>query len=97
MLTLDSTTIVDRRQKWVVKVDGSIVSEMENGLGFALLQQNDRYSVVLSYVNATSTHYAWVFTRGRYETRFSEVYKKEVSVVSHTERILLTIQMDKRM
>ncbi|KAI7893920.1 uncharacterized protein EV154DRAFT_125918 [Mucor mucedo] len=90
-LLLDSNTI-DQRQKWVIKTDGSIVSELKNTLGFALLLQGNKYLVQLAYASKTSEHYGWGFVRGHYESRYSDVYKKEVSVVTRTERILLTVQ-----
>lgn len=90
-LLSDSKTI-DQRQKWVIKTDGSIVSELKNTLGFALIQQGNQYSVQLAYTSNTSEHYSWGFVRGHYENRYSQVYKKEVSVITRTERILLTVQ-----
>lgn len=87
----DSKTI-DQRQKWVVKTDGSIVSELKTILGFSLIQQGNQYLVQLAYTSNTSNHYSWGFVRGHYENRYSEVYKKEVSFVSRTERILLTVR-----
>lgn len=90
-LLADSKTI-DQRQKWVIKTDGSIVSELKTTLGFALIQQGNQYLVQLAYTSNTSDHYSWGFIRGHYESRYSEVYKKEVSVVARTERILLTVR-----
>lgn len=93
-LLSDSKTI-DQRQKWVIKTDGSIVSEIKTNLGFALLQQGNQYLVQLAYASNTSEHYSWGFIRGHYENRYSDVYKKEVSVITRTERILLTVQTHK--
>lgn len=90
-LLSDSKTI-DQRQKWVIKTDGSIVSELKTTLGFALLRQGNKYLVQLAYASKTSEHYGWGFVRGHYESRYSDVYKKEVTVVTRTERILLTVQ-----
>lgn len=94
-LLSDSKTI-DQRQKWIIKTDGSIVSELKTNLGFALLQQGNQYHVQLAYSSNTSEHYNWGFIHCHYEKRFSDVYKKEVSVVTRTERILLTVQTQKR-
>ncbi|CEP07259.1 hypothetical protein [Parasitella parasitica] len=90
-LLADSKTI-DQRQKWVIKTDGSIVSELKTTLGFALIQQSNQYMVQLAYTSNTSEHYSWGFVRGHYESRYSQVYKKEMSVVTRTERILLTVR-----
>ncbi|KAI8644598.1 hypothetical protein BD408DRAFT_441591 [Parasitella parasitica] len=90
-LLADSKTI-DQRQKWVIKTDGSIVSDLKTNLGFALIQQANQYMVQLAYTSNTSEHYSWGFVRGHYENRYSQVYKKEVSVVTRTERILLTVR-----
>ncbi|RCI07331.1 hypothetical protein CU098_005261 [Rhizopus stolonifer] len=86
---------VDQRQSWAVKTDGSIVSESKNTLGFALLEQDNQYQVQLAYASNTSEHYAWGFVRGHYETRYSNIYKKEVRFISRTERILLTLRTHK--
>lgn len=91
---INSKTI-DQRQKWIIKTDGSIVSEVKTNLGFALLQQGNKYLVQLAYASHNSEHYAWGFVRGHYESRYSNIYKKEVSVVTSTERILLTVRTKK--
>ncbi|KAI9267080.1 hypothetical protein EDC94DRAFT_692320 [Helicostylum pulchrum] len=90
-LLADSKTI-DQRQKWVIKTDGSIISELKTNLGFALLLKGDKYLVQLAYASNTSEHYSWGFVRGHYESRYSDIYKKEVTVITRTERILLTVQ-----
>lgn len=83
---------VDRRQQWLLKTDGSIISEAKTNLGFALLKQNNEYQVELAYASKASEHYNWGFVQGHYETRYSDVYKKEMTVLSRTERILLTVR-----
>jgi hypothetical protein len=89
---VNSDKTIDTRQTWLVKTDGTIVSEPRTELGFALIQQGGSYHVQLSYISTTSTHYTWDFMHGHYESRYSEVYKKNVDVVVRTEKILLTIQ-----
>ena len=92
---LSDAKTIDQRQRWLIKTDGSIISEEKNTLGFALLQQNNQYQVQLAYTSNNSEHYSWSFMQGHYENRYSDVYKKEVSVVTRTERILLTIRTQK--
>ncbi|KAI8351202.1 hypothetical protein EDC96DRAFT_292308 [Choanephora cucurbitarum] len=89
-LVTESNTI-DARQSWAVMTDGSIVSQSKKNLGFTLIQQDSKYQVQLAYAGNSYEHYAWGFARGHYETRYSDIYKKEVRYVSRTERILLTV------
>lgn len=51
----------------------------------------------LAYASNTSEHYSWGFIHGHYENRYSDVYKKEVSVITRTERILLTVRTQRSM
>ncbi|CAO3687991.1 unnamed protein product [Rhizopus microsporus] len=90
-LITDKHTI-DQRQRWLVKTDGSIVSEAKNNLGFVLVEQDKQFHVQLAYSNNTTEHYNWGFVHGHYESRYSDVYKKELKVLSRTERILLTVR-----
>ena len=93
-LVTESNTI-DARQSWAVMTDGSIVSQSKKNLGFTLIQQDSKYQVQLAYAGNSYEHYAWGFARGHYETRYSDIYKKEVRYVSRTERILLTVYTHK--
>ncbi|CEG67486.1 hypothetical protein RMATCC62417_03911 [Rhizopus microsporus] len=90
-LITDKHTI-DQRQRWLVKTDGSVVSEVKNNLGFVLVEQDRQFHVQLAYSNNTTEHYNWGFVHGHYESRYSDVYKKELQVLSRTERILLTVR-----
>lgn len=90
-LITDKHTI-DQRQRWLVKTDGSVVSEAKNNLGFVLVEQDKQFHVQLAYSNNTTEHYNWGFVHGHYESRYSDVYKKELQVLSRTERILLTVR-----
>lgn len=92
-LVTDEKTI-DPRQRWIVKTDGSIVSETQSNLGFSLLKQGADYHVQLVYISSQSEHYHWGFAHGRYETRYSNVYKKDMTVLTRLERILLTVRLN---
>ncbi|KAG1448366.1 hypothetical protein G6F56_008961 [Rhizopus delemar] len=89
---LVSENRIDERQRWVLKTDGSIVAETKTSLGFALLKQDKEFRVQLAYVSKTSEHYTWGFVHGHYETRYSNVYKKDMTVLTRLERILLTVR-----
>ncbi|KAI8376915.1 hypothetical protein BD560DRAFT_445435 [Blakeslea trispora] len=89
-LTTESNAI-DQRQSWAVMTDGSIVSQSKKNLGLTLIQHESGYQVQLAYSGSSYEHYAWGFARGHYETRYSDIYKKEIRYMSRTERVLLTL------
>ncbi|KAI9277828.1 hypothetical protein BY458DRAFT_585168 [Sporodiniella umbellata] len=89
---LTTADTIDARQRWAIKTDGTIVAETKSTLGFALLQRHGEYHVQLAYASRESEHYAWGFVHGHYETRYSNVYKKEMTVLTRLERILLTVR-----
>ncbi|KAI8884081.1 carbohydrate-binding module family 13 protein [Backusella circina FSU 941] len=92
---ISDSKYVDKRQQWFVKTDGSIISQSKNELGFTLIQQGAQSSVQLGSISNTSEHYGWTFLYGHYASRFSEVYQKKINVLTHTDKILLTVKTDK--
>ncbi|KAL0083561.1 hypothetical protein J3Q64DRAFT_1641628, partial [Phycomyces blakesleeanus] len=82
LLQLSVEEANNARQQWVIKTDGSIVSQSQNELGFSLVQKSNVWLLQLSdSTKASSTHYAWSVLYGRYES----------SVLIGFRRIILTI------
>jgi hypothetical protein len=73
-------------QSWILRTDGSIVSKKNESVGLNMIQINGHWTIQIS-----TTFYLWRILYGRYETRYSEKEKKDVSYLISFQRIVLTM------
>lgn len=77
----------DIYQSWTLRTDGSIMSKKDEQFGLGLVQINGVWTIQIT----TTTYYAWRIMYGRYETRYSETEKREISYLVSFTRIVLSI------
>lgn len=77
----------DIYQSWTLRTDGSIMSKKDEQFGLGLVQINGVWTIQIT----TTTYYAWRIMYGRYETRYSETEKREISYLVSFTRIALSI------
>ncbi|CEG64814.1 hypothetical protein RMATCC62417_01723 [Rhizopus microsporus] len=90
-LSLAKETEGDEYQHWILKINGSIVSKKDQKYGLNLVQVNGVWTILIS-----TTYYAWKLLYGRYETRYSETEKREVSYLVSFQRIVLTLWVTRK-
>lgn len=79
-------------QFWTLRTDGSIISKHDEKFGLSIVQVNGVWTVRIT----TTVYYAWRLLYGRYETRYSESEKKEISYLVSFQRIILTLWIIRR-
>lgn len=89
-LTTKNNT-ADERQIWSVMTNGSIVSSIYTNLGLGLVRHGDSWDVEICDFKKSSEHYAWHMFYGKFESRYSEIHKKEILVLVALERIILML------
>jgi hypothetical protein len=77
----------DLHQSWTLRTDGSIISKKDEQYGLNVVQVNGVWVIRIT----TTTYYSWRILYGRYETRYSEQEKKDISRLISFQRIVLTI------
>lgn len=70
-----------------MRTDGSIMSKRDDQYGLSLVQINGVWTIRIT----TTTYYSWRILYGRYETRYSEQEKKDISYLTSFEKIVLSI------
>jgi hypothetical protein len=70
-----------------LRTDGTIISKKNEQFGLGLVQINGIWSIQI----VTTSYYAWKILYGRYETRYSEQEKREISYLVSFQRIFLTL------
>lgn len=86
-LKLSTEVAGDIYQSWTLRTDGSIMSKKDEQFGLGLVQINGVWTIQIS----TTSYYSWRVLYGRYELRYSEKEKKEVSYLVSFQRIVLSI------
>jgi hypothetical protein len=86
-LQLSTEVSGDFGQSWTLRTDGSIISKHDDKYGFGLVQVNGIWTIQIT----TTTCYSWRILYGRYETRYSELEKKDISYLTSFQRIVLTL------
>ncbi|RCI06379.1 hypothetical protein CU098_001837, partial [Rhizopus stolonifer] len=77
----------DEDQYWSLKTNGQIVSQKDRKYGLNLVQINGAWTVHIS----STVYYAWRLLYGKYQLRYSEKEKKEISYLISFQRIILTL------
>ena len=85
-LHLSSENAEDIYQSWTLRTDGSIMSKKDEQFGLGLVQINGVWTIQVS-----TSYYSWRMLYGKYELRYSEKEKREVSYMVSFQRIVLTI------
>ncbi|KAL9540180.1 hypothetical protein MBANPS3_009830, partial [Mucor bainieri] len=86
-LHLSSEVSGDLHQSWTLRTDGTIISKKDEQFGLGLVQVNGSWTLQI----VTTSYYAWRVLYGRYETRYSEQEKREISYLISFQRIVLTL------
>ncbi|GAN11055.1 hypothetical protein MAM1_0460d10609, partial [Mucor ambiguus] len=86
-LQLSTEVSGDLHQSWTLRTDGTIISKKDEQFGLGLVQVNGSWTIQI----VTTSYYAWRILYGRYETRYSEQEKREISYLVSFQRIVLTL------
>ncbi|KAI8059433.1 uncharacterized protein B0P05DRAFT_574919 [Gilbertella persicaria] len=85
-LVLSSESKDDIHQLWTLRTDGSIISKKNEQFGLGLVEVDGVWTICIT----TTTYYSWRILYGRYETRYSEKDKREISYLVGFRRVVLT-------
>ncbi|KAI8641464.1 hypothetical protein BD408DRAFT_368184, partial [Parasitella parasitica] len=86
-LQLSSQAEGDSHQSWTLRTDGTIISKKDEQFGLGVVQVNGAWTIQM----VTGSYHAWRILYGRYETRYSEQEKKDISYLVSFQRIVLTL------